>query len=550
MRALILIFLCSVARGQFLPGVDPSLPEAPPVESLPPVSAESEGFEGGGEIFIERLERIWLESWDEAERVELGGVLSASEGLIVPSPATLEAKLAIWRGKALSEGDLVAIADTILIHYDVEGYPVVGVEVPEQDFLQGLVRFLVEVGRIGKIGVSRPKYGDPTVIRKGLRLKAGEFLRRDELDEQLAWYGRNVFRRPRLFVSPGTEPASADLLIGLEEVKPWRVSVGYENSGPDLLGKNRFLLGAAGMTKNEHVISWQSVVGTPISSLSAHAISWEIPFHRLHQSLQLDAAYAKVLTRGFLNGGVSKNNGSSWSVSAMQKMRLPSLGRWRQRLAMGLEVKATDQFVLFGASSFSPGEVRMMDAKFRYDVDRRWDEGAISLNASLLVSPGGMIPGNHDADFHAYDPRSDSTYVIGRLGAQGWWSPWKDWRLGFRGMAQVSDSHLLPSEQFAIGGYRTVRGLAELEYLGDDGLQGSLELYSPEWLPFRRCQLRFLGFVDHGWVTGGWIGSISATGAGVGVRLRLTEWIDARFDQGWRLDDRGGRSHVGVRFSF
>jgi hemolysin activation/secretion protein len=450
----------------------------------------------------------------------------------------------------LTEGDLVTLADTILAHYDVEGYPVVGIDVPDQELKSGTLRFLVEIGRIGNIGVSRPKHGDPKVILKGMRLRRGQILRRAEIDEQMAWYGRSVFRRPQLLVSPGSEPATADLLIGLTEKKPWRATLGYENSGPYLLGENRFIVGAAGMLKNEQILAWQTVLGDPVSSLQAHALSWEIPFHRIHQSLQLDAVYAEVLSYSVQSGLPVENTGISWSFAALQKLSLPTLGKWRQRLTAGIEIKATNQFVLFGGAAFSPGEVRLVNGRVNYGLSRDWKNGGFWMDTTMLGAPGGLIPGNDDKDFQIYDPEAVANYAILRTAGQGWWSPGGDWRIGLRGSAQVTNTRLLPVEQIAAGGYQTVRGVSEREYYADNGWQGSLELYAPAITLMNRYQMRFLGFHDQAGLKNegedpSWLSS-----AGLGVRINMAEQVDLRMDHGWRLDDQGSQFHIGVQFTF
>jgi hemolysin activation/secretion protein len=550
MRPLLAILLSSVAHGQFLPGIDPRLPESAPVDALPPVRTESGAETDAGEILCQELKEIRLESWTEGEFLQLSPGFLTSSDLTVPSPVTLAAKLARWRGQPLGSADLVAIADTILIHYDVEGFPVVGIDAPEQDFQSGTLRLRVEIGRIGKIGVTRPKYGSPNSISAGLKLRRGEILRRAELDEQLSWYGRTIFRKPQLLVSPGDEPATADLLIALAEKKPWRATIGYQNSGPELLGSDRFLFGVAGMTPHEHILAWQTVVGAPVSSLHAHALSWEIPFQKIHQSLQIDAVYADVRSISLSSGLPVESTGTSWSVAAMQKMALPSLGKWNQRLNTGLELKSTDQFVLFGGQPISPGEVRLVDAKSTYNIGRNWEDGAFSLDAIALASPGGLIDGNDDADFRIYDPQADATYLIGRLAADGWWSPGRDWRIALRGSAQISDSRLLPVEQFAVGGYQTVRGVAELEFYADQGWQSSVELYTPA-IRFRDFyQMRLLGFFDQAVLRNRGNDADSVSGAGVGLRIQFTEHFDLRFDQGWRLDADGSQTHIGLQFAF
>ncbi|MEP4079204.1 ShlB/FhaC/HecB family hemolysin secretion/activation protein [Haloferula sp.] len=504
---------------------------------------------------MKKLGGIVLESWSDEAIADIAEGLSASQDLLVPSPETLSKKLEGWIGRPLTEGDLVALADVILIHYDVEGYPVVGLEVPDQDFRDGKLHLLAEIGRIGRVGVSRPKYGDVDSLRDGLWLRGGDLLRRRDLDEQLSWFGRSIFRNPRLFVSPGEEPATADILIAMEERKPWRVTMGYENSGPDVLGRDRFLFGAVGMTKSEQLIAWQSVFGAPVSSLQAHALHWEIPFHRLHQSLILDAGYAEVSSLGLSPNGFGgftlvDNDGTSWSLAAGQRFHFSAPSGWRQHLTAGMEVKGTDQFVLFGAVRVAPGEVRLVHAKVAYDLSKTWDDGGATLNASLIASPGGLINGNDDADFQAYDPQADSNYRIARVSGSGWWSPGGDWRLLARGSGQWADSRLLPAEQFAVGGAQTVRGASEREFFADNGWQASFEAYTPSWMPVDNCQMRFLGFFDCAWIKNRGRSSRSLSSTGLGIRMNVTEHFNLRADHGWRLDDSENQSHVGFTVTF
>lgn len=546
------LLLASTALGEeAIPGIGAELPKAQPSVGLPAVSATAPSGPDRGIVFAERFSGVRLESWDGAGRFEeVSDHLVVETDLLVPASGALSRRLEEHLGAALDEMALLQVIDLVLIHYDRHGYPVVGVDAPQQDFEGGTLTLYVEVGRIGRVGVTRPRYGRDGLIRRGLFLREGEVLTRDDLDRQLDWFGRTGFRRSRLFVSPGDEPATADILIGLEESRPWRVSLGYENSGPDVAGRERILLGAAGMTPSEHVIAWQTVLGIPVSSLHAHSLSWEIPLHRWQQAIRIDAAYAEIENRTPAAIGILNNEGTSWSVSMVHRAILPRIGRWRQQLVAGIEAKGTDQFVLFGAGGFAPGEVRMFHAKASYRLERRWDDAGLSIGASLIGSPGGVLPGNDDPDFQAYDPRAGSEYVVGRLNGQGWWSPGRDWRLGVRGAAQWADSRLLPSEQFAAGGYRSVRGVGERAFIADQGWQASFEVVSPEWRAGNWMRLRGIAFFDHAWLKNRDGASTSVSGSGIGCRVRLNEYVDIRADHGWWLDGSGSRTHFGVTMRY
>jgi len=395
MRLLPAILLIGCANAQLLKDFNPDIPQGKPVDALPSQrQAAGLGPVDEGEVLISRLQQIHLlcPACEDAEEVA-GGIFTCPD-LLLPSPRTLASRLTAWLGQPLTDQGLGALGDLILAHYDAEGYPVVMVDAPEQDLSTGKLEILIEVGTIGRVGLSRPKYGRSELLAVGLKLQTGETLRRGELEEQLDWYGRTPFRRPRLFVSPGATPASADLLIGLEERRPWRVYAGYENSGPDLLGKDRYRIGAAGMLPGEQLLGWQSVLGGPVSSLQAHALHWEIPIHRHHHLLRLDGAFAKVESR-YLSGGLPvENSGTSWALTALYQMPLPSKGGWRHHLAAGAEVKGTDQFLLFGGGPISPGDVIFVHGKLEYTLARTWENAGLRLVGTVLAAPGGRWP-NH-----------------------------------------------------------------------------------------------------------------------------------------------------------
>ncbi|TAE78482.1 MAG: ShlB/FhaC/HecB family hemolysin secretion/activation protein [Verrucomicrobia bacterium] len=549
MRRFLPIFLVASAGGQLLPEVGPRLPDVPLVDSLPRVRESAVGVEKSA-VIVARLERIRLLPPEGGGESEVLPGISVGRTLPLPAPKVLAARLVGRLGRPLTEGGLSALADEILIHYDKQGFPMVSLAVGEQEASDGALRLTIAIGRYGEVGVARPKFGDPESVRTGLRLRRGDQVRRADLDEQLAWYGRRVFRRPRLFVSPGVEADRADLLIAFEESRPWRVTSGYENSGPDVLGRERLLLGFAGMNAREHFFAWQGLAGLPASSLMANALRWELPFHRSHQVLQIDAAYAELRSRDVVTGLPLERGGTSWSLAAFHKVPLPGLSGWRQQAGAGFELKGTDQLLLFGGDSFSVGELLLVHAKLGCEWSRVWDGGAASVESSVLVAPGALGGNNRDEVFAAYDPAADASYGIARLAGDASWSMEGDWRLQLRGSAQMADSRILAAEQFAVGGHQTVRGVGERELSADTGWQASVELYGPRMVPFEGWDLRVLGFFDHAGVENLGGSASSLGGAGLGVRMKLAERLDLRWDHGWRLDASEDRSHFGLSVSF
>ena len=550
MRILWFILLTGAAQAEALPGILPLMPDSEEVEELPRVEGLVTGTEAPTAVLMNQLQWIELRSSEGSQVHTLAPGIMVSSELILPSPRTLSAKLATYLDHTVTDVSLAKMADDILIHYDTEGFPVVLVSAPEQDLSGGRLVIEVEVGRIGRVGVSRPKFGNPESVRKGLSLRDGEILRRQELNEQLAWYGRTGFRKPRLFVSPGQEPATADILIAFEERGPWRVNFGFENSGPDLIGKERFVFGASGMLPNEHLLAWRGVLGSPAASLMANAIRWEIPLHRSHGAIQIDAAYAEVAASYLFLGTPVEVEGTSWSISAMHQWLMPQVHGWSQTFSAGFDIKGTDQFLLFGGNSSSPGEVILANGRLTHSLEREWEDAGVKIHSSFKFSPGNLGGRNDDAAFRSYDPAADSSYLVGNLDVDAWWRPVGDWRLVGRLALQASDSRLLPAEQFGAGGYQSVRGADERAYSMDNGWFCSVEAQTPLISFIPRCDMRLLTFFDQASVHDDGGSSAFLSSVGVGIRARVFDHVDLRFDHGWRLDESENRSHLGILVSF
>jgi hemolysin activation/secretion protein len=129
---------------------------------------------------------------------------------------------------------------------------------------------------------------------------------------------------------------------------------------------------------------------------------------------------------------------------------------------------------------------------------------------------------------------------------------------------QWADGALIPAEQFGLGGDGSVRGYATREYLGDQGVSGTLEFRLPILLglfdrkagandaPVDRLQL--VAFCDVGWVKvedplPGEEDDKTLYGAGLGARLALTDHFQIKCDVAAPLEKTPDSDEVCVHFS-
>jgi hemolysin activation/secretion protein len=411
----------------------------------------------------------------------------------------------------------------------------------------------VTEGRIGAVGLEAMTRFNDGLVRKGLHLKEGDLLTGTALQADLDWLSRNPFRRAELFVAPG-EGVRADLLLRVHEQRPWRVYSGYDNTGAESVGENRWFTGfnlgnAFGL---DHVIGYQFTMGDSLEALHAHSMTWEIPIHRWQHFVRLTGAWADASAVDFQSGLPVNSDGTSWLVGALYGRPLPRLGSWRQEIRGGFEFKRADNFVLFGETSFPQTEVDVVQFRGEWQGNGPLWGGRAELRADLVVSPGEVTAKNGREEFDAFRPGADPTYGYARVDGT-WLRPLpKDWSWRTQATGQIASGALLPTEQLGLGGYATVRGYEERILLADSGYALSTELRTPAWSPGKKgVLLQGLVFLDHG---RGWRedeGSTSLTSIGAGTRIALGKSGTARLDVGWGLEDGDdAKVHAGVMFSF
>lgn len=119
------------------------------------------------------------------------------------------------------------------------------------------------------------------------------------------------------------------------------------------------------------------------------------------------------------------------------------------------------------------------------------------------------------------------------------------WRLS----GQVANSPIISNEQYSIGGSESVRGYFETQMLSDDGIQASLEWYSPRLIPSEGNwesinSFRGLVFLDagRGWLQNALSGvddQVNLASSGVGLRFQGWKYLTANLDIAVPFIDNG-----------
>jgi hemolysin activation/secretion protein len=129
--------------------------------------------------------------------------------------------------------------------------------------------------------------------------------------------------------------------------------------------------------------------------------------------------------------------------------------------------------------------------------------------------------------------------------------------------AQGTPNALIPSEQFGLGGFSTVRGYEENVFISDNGVCANFELRTRPISFFKKAkdELKFLAFMDYGWgynyhAFDGIKKTATLWGTGLGARYNINPYLSFRADYGFKLhhvsfdDNKLGQWHLGGTASY
>ncbi len=547
LRLGIVAAVSSLGIAEWLPAqyLDRLLPERDPgggpAVELPTAPPGGGAFAGSSEVLIEILDGIDFES--DAE---------------IPKPNRLQGVLSSFVGRPMTLGDLEAIIDTVVAHYQKHHFSAVEVLVPEQEVTDGRIAITIVPGRAGDVVLSGGKHLDRERLARSIRVASGDLLKTPALQSELDWLNRNPFHGASLLVAPGAGIAEADLLFQFSDRRPMRLFGGFENSGVEIVGEYRWL---AGMEWGDafglgHHLVYQTTLGTDLDEFRAHAGAYRIPLPWRHE-LEIIGGYVKSsATHTDESGAPSDDSGTSWLLGGHYSVPLPRFRTVWHEISLGFDFKHTDTDLLFGGDSVFDTAAQIAQWSLRYSASQSARNGNTSFVAEWVVSPGNLNARNSDEAFREINPDADSTYTYLRGTLRRVRRLPGDAALVAMVGGQWSDTGLLPSEQLALGGYDTVRGYPEREGLGDIGYHGSLELRSPPFaiVPKVDDSFQVLAFADYGRA---WAAErdrsedLEFSSAGPGIRYQLADHASFRVDYAWRLDGSGGsRVHFGMNLEF
>lgn len=515
--------------------------ELPPEGELPPIA------EGAPPITVVRVE------------VEGATLLPASEAERLTAPV-------VERTVTLRE--LREVAQAITRWYRGKGYVTSRALVPAQAVDRGVVHLRVIEGKVGEVRFEGNKHFRTELLARYVRAKKGEILWLPDLEQALGSLNAHPDRKAKLVLSPSAEPETTDLIFQVTDRKPFHANYGVDTLGQKTTGLIRQSVGVAhgNLTGRDDQIFVRMLLSEG-AGLWGGGMNYLRPITSTGMLATLDVSGVKSQVRGDLKG--LRADGNAVTVSPGLILPLMRRTHWELEGTLGFDFKRVRTF-----------EDDLVTSK----DDLRVLRGGVNLlqednhGRSLFVQETRLgIPdflGGSDSE----DPAASRAgaggefvrYTASILRQQN--TPFLGSNLVLRLSGQVSSDRLVFGEQFRLGGFETVRGYPEGEYLADYGYQSTVELRTPLdrvtpaagdsknlYNRFRKSVL-LVGFWDfaEGFLRdprAGEDADARLSGLGFGFRLRPTEESIFQLDLGWPVGDRDAekdrpRIHLIARFGF
>lgn len=473
------------------------------------------------------------------------------------APERIDEVLAPFTGAERSLADVQRARAALEAAYARLGYGATQVVVPEQEIAGGVVRLRVIEGRVGAVTIEGNRYFNDANVRRSLpALAQGAPVNTARLARALRLANESPVKQTTVVLKGGAEEGEVAAQVRVEDQRPWRFSLGLDNTGTPDTGEYRVGVGFqhANLFDRDHVLTLQYVTSPsketdpgalalpPNDNVLIAGAGYHVPLYSLGDSIDLIAGYANV------DSGVVQNlfavSGSGWFYGGRYNFGLPAAGALDQKLTAGFDWRIYNNAVVpVGATGSLTPDYTLHPVSLAYAGAYRTAGQEFAFWAAGVQN----IPGGNDgtqATFDAVRPGAPASYTLARATLNYLLALPRGLQARARLAGQYTRDELLPAEQFGIGGMDSVRGFYERQYAGDRGYSGSLELHSPDFgpdlLPPGPWRARVLAFYDFGRVYR--IDAqafepevIGISSAGPGIRIAYGRSFSLRFDYGFQI---------------
>ncbi len=409
-----------------------------------------------------------------------------------------KAVLADYTGKSVDAGDLREIAARLTQAYLDRGYATSGVVFRSSDPGSGEAVYEAIEGPVTQVRfVVPPRVANAAWLTSRIVPDAGAPARLDDIQGRMASLrDAGTVDRINASLEPLPKLGESELVVYVEEPRPWSLTLEYDNYHSPVVGARRPSLGFT----HRNLTGWGDRLDLHVgktSGLEDINASWlgAIPATRVLAGVRFERSDALAIDppsfRSLEIKTLSETKGADLGWQFLTKPSLDLQAR------VAFDRRKSDTTLLGLPFSFIAG---LPDGRARADVWRAsllaTDRGEADVKFARVQASRGRATTPIEAVEFAPEPRFTTAFVQAQYarrltegGVQAL----------FRLEGQYTNDSLLPIERYALGGHATVRGYRENVLLRDRGALVSAEVRSPIWRWDEKGRLEAGVFLDAAW---------------------------------------------------
>jgi hemolysin activation/secretion protein len=484
------------------------------------------------------------------------------EGVRSLSGEKVRAAVAPYEGKLLGEGELRDVARQLTRLYTDAGFVTSGVLLRKLPAADGVALFEAVEGTLESVRFATPpRVAKPAWLTGLLVPDPRSPVHLPDLQERMAALrDAGIVERIDANIEPLPRVGESELVLSVEEPRPWWAAIQYDNHHPPVVGARRPSL----LFGHQNLTGWGDSVDARIgktSGLEDARVAYSVPF--LRSRWRAGARFERSDSLAIDPPDFRSLDIRSKSQTAALELQhaFPSPASRSITLGVSAEKRESETTLLGIPFSFIPG---LPDAVTHVDVGRAFfvftqrAQGQVAYVRAQASSGRvrDVLPDVVGAPNERFSSFLFHSQYARRITDSGW-----------SGVARLEAQHtndiLPPLEKYVIGGSQTVRGYRESLFLRDRAVLGSMEVRTPAWRATERVRVEFAGFVDAAWFrnalrrAGDTPESIASVG--IGASLTLPFGLSARIDYAYPtrrwltekrdVQDRGLHFVVTWRFS-
>jgi hemolysin activation/secretion protein len=398
-------------------------------------------------------------------------------------PVEIESAVYPFLGPGRTAQDVEAARAALLKAYQDKNYTSVDVSVPPQSGAGGIVYLQVTELPVGRLRVHGSRYFDLNEIKREVpSLAEGKLIDFNQAQKDLVGLNQLPDRRVTPVIQAGVLPGTMDVDLNVKDTLPLHGSLElnnrYSSDTPSLrldaslsydnLWQLGHSIGGSVQVSPQDINKVQ--VFTAFYTARLPDVDW------LSFTLQGTLQNSQVSTLGAVDV-----NGKGDVIGLNTNFKLPTIGDYFENFTFGIDYKAFEQSVRIGAATTAT-DTPTTYLPITLDYSGTWvgKNFLTDLDFQIVFNIRGIGSNAQQFDNNRFDADRNFIYLRGDV-AQTEDLPY-DLQLFAKVAGQVSDSPLINSEEFSVGGLDTVRGYLESEVLGDDAVVGNLEFRSPSLL--------------------------------------------------------------------